>query len=102
MSKFNTQIICFECKEKEKKHPKYKEADEAEVASVRRGERNFPGIDLPADLEDGGQLFAIEYHCPDCQHVWHETWSCACDSTCPACGCRNIEAFNYEEVTPVI
>lgn len=50
MSKFNTQIICFECKDKERQHPKYKEADDAECAAVLRGERNFPGVGLPEDL----------------------------------------------------
>lgn len=50
MSKFNEDIICIDCKDKERKHPRYKEADEAEIASVRRGERNFPGIGKPGDL----------------------------------------------------
>jgi hypothetical protein len=50
MSKFNNDRICMECKKKEREHPKYKEADEAECAAVRRGERNFPGIGKPADL----------------------------------------------------
>ena len=50
MSKFNTDIICMECKEKERKHPKYAEADKAELAAVRAGNYNFEGIGKPADL----------------------------------------------------
>lgn len=44
MSVFNTDDICMECKEAEKKHPRYQEAREAEADAVRRGDYNFPGI----------------------------------------------------------
>ena len=50
MSKFNTEMICMECKKKEKEHPSYKAADAAEIASVRSGNMNFPGVGKPADL----------------------------------------------------
>lgn len=50
MSKFNTDIICMSCKDKERKHPKYAEADAAELAAVKAGDYNFPGIGKPADL----------------------------------------------------
>ena len=50
MSFFNTDMCCSDCLEKEKKHPKYQEARDAELAAVRRGETNFPGIGKPADL----------------------------------------------------
>lgn len=56
MSWFNTQTICTgvlnddSCDAKERTHPKYTEAREAEQASLDRGERNFPGIGLPEDL----------------------------------------------------
>lgn len=50
MSKFNTDVICLACKEREKKHPKYAEADAAEIAAVRSGNYNFPGIGCPPDL----------------------------------------------------
>lgn len=46
MSMFNTQTICMECKEKERRSPRYKEALEAERAAVKAGNRNFPGIGL--------------------------------------------------------
>jgi hypothetical protein len=50
MSKFNTQNICMNCKNKERSHPKYKEAAEAELAAVRSGDYNYPGIGKPSNL----------------------------------------------------
>ena len=44
MSIFNMDIICVTCKSKEKKHPKYKEAVDAEFQEVKKGNYNFPGI----------------------------------------------------------
>ncbi len=49
-SMFNTQQICFECKQKEKAHPDYEKARKAEGEAVRAGDYNFPGIGLPPDL----------------------------------------------------
>lgn len=50
MSKFNTQLVCMECLEKEQAHPAYAKASEAEERAVRSGDRNFQGIGKPADL----------------------------------------------------
>ncbi len=50
MSRFNTDMICLACQDREKAHPAYPAAAQAEAAAVRRGERNFPGIGKPADL----------------------------------------------------
>lgn len=50
MSIFNTQIICLGCHRREQQHPKYSEARAAELAALRAGERNFPGIGKPPDL----------------------------------------------------
>jgi len=50
MSRFNIQMICPKCEAKEKAHPMYKEAKDRELAEVRHGNYNFPGIGLPADL----------------------------------------------------
>lgn len=50
MSRFNTQNICMDCVDKERKHPKYAEAAAAELAATRSGNYNFPGIGKPADL----------------------------------------------------
>lgn len=50
MSKFNTQMICTECKTIEKAHPSYQRASDAEVSEVRSGNYNFEGIGLPDEL----------------------------------------------------
>lgn len=50
MSMFNTQMICSECVEKERNHPLYKNAVETERNEYLKGNRNFTGIGLPADL----------------------------------------------------
>lgn len=50
MSIFNTDPICMKCKEKERNHPKYEEARDAERMAVHAGDYNFPGIGKPDDL----------------------------------------------------
>lgn len=50
MSMFNTETICLECKRKEEKHPKYKDAHNADLAEIRKGNYNFEGIGKPDDL----------------------------------------------------
>lgn len=47
MSFFNTQLCCFDCLRLEREHPDYKKARDAELAAVRGGDYNFPGIGLP-------------------------------------------------------
>ena len=47
MSRFNTDVLCPACIEEERKHPDYEKATEAELAAVKRGERDFPGIGWP-------------------------------------------------------
>lgn len=49
-SMFNTDTICINCKKKEKRHPDYKKAVQAELQAVRSGDYNFPGIGKPTDL----------------------------------------------------
>lgn len=44
MSRFNTQCICLECEERERHHPRYQEAVEAERTALARGDTHFPGI----------------------------------------------------------
>jgi len=46
MSMFNTQMICMECKEKEKKRDDYKLAVDTELAEVKKGNMNYKGIGL--------------------------------------------------------
>lgn len=45
MSMFNEEFICMECKEKEIKNPRYKEARDAEIEEVKKGNFNYKGID---------------------------------------------------------
>ena len=47
MSMFNTEMICMDCKDAEKKHPDYAKARDAEHAEVCRGNYNFCGIGRP-------------------------------------------------------
>jgi hypothetical protein len=50
MSYFNTDRICMDCKKKEKAHPDYQKAVEAEVEACRRGDYNYRGVGLPDGL----------------------------------------------------
>ena len=50
MSRFNTDPICLACAAAERRHPDYAKACAAELAAVKAGDRNFPGIGLPPDL----------------------------------------------------
>jgi len=50
MSTFNTEMICLECKAKERAHPDYERARAAEARAVRAGDYNFPGVGKPSDL----------------------------------------------------
>lgn len=46
MSMFNTDTICLECAEAERKRADYEAAREAERAAVAAGDRNFKGVGL--------------------------------------------------------
>ena len=50
MSRFNTQMICCVCEEKEIAHPNYDRAVEEELRAVHSGDFNYPGVGLPKDL----------------------------------------------------
>jgi len=50
MSMFNTDLICIPCKDKEKAHPEYDNAVEAERNAVIQGDYNFKGIGKPDNL----------------------------------------------------
>ena len=51
---FNTETICIllpdSCADRETAHPRIKEAVDADVAAIGRGNFNYPGIGLPPDL----------------------------------------------------
>jgi len=49
-SYFNTQMICMACEAKERAHPRFGEAQDAEIHQVESGNMNFHGIGLPSDL----------------------------------------------------
>lgn len=44
MSMFDVALICMECSEHEKNHPKYPHAIKAERQAIERGDMNFPGV----------------------------------------------------------
>lgn len=46
MSMFNEQIICMDCKGKEKQRPDYDKAVQADIAEIKKGNYNFGGIGL--------------------------------------------------------
>lgn len=46
MSMFNEDILCMQCKEEEKKNVRYKEAVEADIEEIKKGNYNFKGIGL--------------------------------------------------------
>lgn len=50
VSMFNTEIICLDCKKKEREHPLYEAAQLADDEQIRQGNYNFQGIGKPADL----------------------------------------------------
>ena len=46
MSMFNEQVICMDCKGKEKQRPDYDKAVQADIAEIKNGNYNFKGIGL--------------------------------------------------------
>lgn len=49
MSKFNTEEICFDCRNDEQHAPGYQAADAAEIAACRSGDYNFPVVGLSSE-----------------------------------------------------
>ena len=43
-SMYNSQVICMECKDAERKRVDYRQAVEADNAEIRKGNYNFKGI----------------------------------------------------------
>ena len=46
MSMYNTDCICLKCKKEERNRPDYRQAQEAEMAEIRKGNYNFQGYGL--------------------------------------------------------
>lgn len=44
MSWLNEDVICMDCSDKERSHDKFKQAKEAEIDQVRRGNYNYGGL----------------------------------------------------------
>lgn len=51
--------------------------------------------------EDEDSRFRIYYKHIDCKVTpgieWEDTWSCACNGECPACGMKDIEPIDWIE-----
>lgn len=50
MSMFCTEMCCQACLNKEKRHPDYEKARQAEQEEIKKGNYNFEGIGKPEDL----------------------------------------------------
>jgi len=50
MSYFNEEEICMDCSDKERKHPDFNKARDADEAQIRGGNMNFAGIGKPSNL----------------------------------------------------
>ena len=50
MSMFNEDCICMDCHKKERELSEFKQAAEAEIAEIRRGNYNFNGIGYHAEV----------------------------------------------------
>jgi hypothetical protein len=50
MSMFNTDVLCWDCVEKEQAHKLYGYACREERRAVAQGDRNYKGIGKPEDL----------------------------------------------------
>ena len=46
MSMYNEQIICMDCKDKERKREDYDKAVKADIDQIKNGNYNFKGIGL--------------------------------------------------------
>lgn len=49
-SYFNTEFVCSDCIDREREHPAFPAARDAEAAAVKAGNMNFRGVGCPPDL----------------------------------------------------
>jgi len=47
MSMFDVALICMDCSERERLHPKYSQARDEEEKEMNKGNFNFSGIGFP-------------------------------------------------------
>lgn len=52
MSMFDTKMICMDCAQKERSHPEYQKAKEAELNAVKNGNYNYQGIGYPSKKKE--------------------------------------------------
>jgi hypothetical protein len=50
----------------------------------------YPPMAPAKKQQEPEEQYQNDYKCPRCKHEWSETWTCGCDSECPACQLRNI------------
>jgi hypothetical protein len=50
-SYFNVDALCQECLKKERVHPDFRKAYQADLDAIKKGDWNFAGIGLPNDLK---------------------------------------------------
>ena len=43
-------------------------------------------------------MLKIKYKCYRCDREWTEYYECACDSECPKCFAKDVEADQWDEV----
>jgi hypothetical protein len=65
MSKMNEDVICSDCSAKEKKHPKYKEASDAEFKEVQKGNYNYRGLFADQKYPFGYEVLHEEVCCSE-------------------------------------
>ena len=39
-----------------------------------------------------------KHHTCECGSDWWDEWDCLCNDQCPACGLKDIEPDDYEEI----
>ncbi len=80
MSMLNTDCLCLECKNKEKQHPRYKAAAEAELKEVQKGNYSYRGLLNDQRITDKllGQIVEIrklgKYNMSDVNGVQREAY----------------------------
>lgn len=51
MSMFNTECICMTCKDKERKHPEYNKARDADHEQIKKGNYKYEGMKPSTPLD---------------------------------------------------